>query len=382
MYDSIVVGGGLAGSSVAISALEANPDLEIAIFERGEKHRVKACAGGIAKPMLGRAGIRNPPVQAKIKVVRIHSPGETVELSSRELGISYLGLVLDRAKLDWNLLMKAKRLGADVFVNENVVGVGRTKEGWLVKTTESIYEGKYLACCDGALSETAALAGIDTSVSMDDLHLGFQHIIRCRSRALEIWFDKSYVQTGYAWRFPAGQVTKVGIGASFAENVKLESLLGKFMRDKGIDSEIVRTQAAPVPTTPPMEKLVYGDLALAGDAGRLTCAVTGGGIWSAVISGKLLGKAIGEGDIHSYERYIEPLRADLRRRYFAKRLLYSLSDKDMDKVIGALRKFKPRSLSFGVELGRATLYICVRRPKLIAKVLGKKLEERRGWGRR
>lgn len=382
MYDCIVVGGGLAGSSAAISALEANPDLEIAIFERGEKHRVKACAGGIAKPMLGRAGIRNPPVQAKIKVVRIHSSGETAELSSRRLGIPYLGLVLDRPKLDWNLLMRAKRLGTEVHLGEGVVGVGRTKEGWFVKTTQGLYQSKYLACCDGALSETAALAGTDTSVGLEDLNICLQHIVRHRARAVEIWFDKSYVKSGYIWVFPMGKLSKVGAGASFAEKGNLRSVLKAFMELRGIGGEIVKTEAAPVPTALPMGKVVHGDLALAGDAARFCCPVTGGGIWSAIISGKLLGRAIGEGEIRRYERYIEPLRADLRRRYFAKRLLSSLSDKDMDRVISALRRFKPRSLSFGKELGRATLYVAIRRPRLIAKVLGKKLEERRGWRRR
>lgn len=342
---------------------------------------MKACAGGIAEPMLKRAGIRNPPVQKKIKVARIHSPNETVELNSGEMGIPYLGLVMDRPKLDWNLLMRAKKLGAEIHLEEGVTGVGRTKKGWFLKTTRDFYESKFVACCDGALSETAALAGVDTSVGQNDLHLGFQYEVGRRDDALEIWFDKSYVKSGYAWLFPSGRFSKVGIGASLSEKVKLEGVLNKFMEEKGVIGEVLRTSSAPIPTAKPMEKLVHDGLALAGDAGRLCCPATGGGIAQAIISGKALGRAIGGGRIGEYERYIEPLRADLRRRYFVKRLLASLSDKDMDKVVSALRKFKPKSLSFGSELGRAVLYVCVRRPRLVAKVIGKKLEERRGWRR-
>lgn len=320
--------------------------------------------------MIKRAGIINPPIQHKMMAFRLHSPNASVELRSTDLKLPYLAIVLDRAKFDRKLLRSARKLGVKVFLDEGVIGVGRTKRGWILNTTKGYYECKTLVCADGAMSEVAQLARVDTSVELDDLHVGFQYEVKRRDEVAEIWFDKSYVKSGYVWLFPAGRFTKVGIGASFAEKVKLRQVLNKFMVDKGISGNVLKTSAAPTPTAPPMKKLVYGDLALVGDAGRLCCPVTGGGIGCAVISGRLLGKAIGEDHIENYERYIEPMRAELRRRYLAKKLLQSFSNRDIDKTMATLKKFKPKSSSIGQELQRGIMFLAIRRPVLMRRALG------------
>lgn len=346
-----------------------NPSLSAALFER-HKQPESVCAGGISYNMLKRAGIKDPPIQHRMRVFRLHSPNAFMELGSDDLRLPYMALVLDRAMFDKRLLRSAKKLGAEVFLNEGVIGVGRTKRGWFIKTTKDFYECKTLVCADGALSEVAQLAGVITSISLEDLHLGFQYEVERSDDVAEIWFDKSYVKSGYIWKFPGGKFSKVGIGASFAEKVRLQQVLNKFMVDKGISGKVIKTSAAPIPTAPPMRRLVYGDLALVGDAGRLCCPVTGGGIWCAVISGRLLGKAIGEGHIENYEEYIEPMRVELRRRYLAKKLLLSFSNRDMDNIIVTMRKFRPKTYSISQELKRGIMFVAMRRPLLLRRTLG------------
>lgn len=120
---------------------------------------------------------------------------------------------------------------------------------------------------------------------------------------------------GYYWIFPKGktcgdkELANVGIGYFGNEhcNLKLSSMLNEVIFKENLAGyKIVKKMGGMCPSKM-LDRLVYDNILLIGDAAGLTSPLHGGGIDMAILSGKKAVEAISKGDINSYERKLKDI---------------------------------------------------------------------------
>lgn len=118
---------------------------------------------------------------------------------------------------------------------------------------------------------------------------------------------------GYGWLFPKGGTCNIGIGVSASRKHTLKRLLARLheaLADSGrVGTGIHAHTGGSIPVGGILQlhkRLGDTDILFCGDAAGLTNPVTGAGINSAVISGRLAGEAAGaiiSGDRHARDDY-------------------------------------------------------------------------------
>src|SRR5207245_6761121 len=109
---------------------------------------------------------------------------------------------------------------------------------------------------------------------------------------LEIYVGHDTAPAGYIWVFPKGQgEANVGIGVKGAgAKALLDKFIEKHPRAFGA-AEIERTLAAPVPVGGEVESYVADNMMLCGDAAGQVIPLTGAGIHTGLVAGRIAGEA-------------------------------------------------------------------------------------------
>jgi digeranylgeranylglycerophospholipid reductase len=353
----VIVGGGPAGCSTAISALKNDPAVNVRIIER-HRSAVPRCAGGVSRWLLDKLGLRIPErvIVARIRRVRIHSPNmDFFELK----GTEEYGYVLHRGLFDEWLRGRAHDLGATFW--------------WGDESLVKHFRYDYLVGADGATSVVAGWVGASKPPPCD-VHLGVQKTVLWRGYPqdlIQLYFGSRVALKGYAWVFPGGEgKARVGLGVPLSEGLNAGRLLDRFIMRVGAHLFDARDFIAKlIPTARPRRSNVFGNVLLVGDAGLMTDPLTGGGICQAVASGEAAGRAIAEGEPESYDRYVGWLRGQNVWRYRLKRVLFSLNDEGFNELVRVMRDFKPKTMSVSRELRRAVRHMALRDPRLLLKTL-------------
>jgi flavin-dependent dehydrogenase len=106
-------------------------------------------------------------------------------------------------------------------------------------------------------------------------------------------FDPTVVRRGYGWIFPKRDHLNVGVFSQRALHGGLRPALESFLAARGLSGW--RTEgpfAYPIPVRRPADALGAGRVLFSGDAAGLVNPVTGEGISSAILSGRLAAEAI------------------------------------------------------------------------------------------
>ena len=122
-----------------------------------------------------------------------------------------------------------------------------------------------------------------------------------------VYFDGAYAG-GYGWLFPKGETANVGVGVHPRWGGNPTEALGHLMERLGSQiGAVVGRSGGPVPCGGPLPAIVVGNVALAGDAAGHTHAITGAGIFAAVVDGTLAGaaaaRALQAGDMSRLAEY-------------------------------------------------------------------------------
>jgi len=357
---TLVVGGGPAGLACAGRIL-ALSGIDVTVVERkskvGENPR---CAGAVSRYMMEKVGfsIPGPSIVARLRRVRIYAPNRDYwELKGDE---DY-GYVLDRTRFEQDMAERVEGLGGKIVLG-NLVS-SKDLEFW---------QGKYdfIVGADGPVSVVRKWLGLE-GFPPRDVHLGLQKTVMMDyfpRDTVELYFGENVAPGGYAWVFPAGDGTvRIGLGIPVWRGWRAHQLLENFVQRQVSDYREIVSVAKQIPTAMMPETGVYGNVLLVGDALPSTDPLTGGGIAQGIASGKAAGRAIAEGNPRSYDRYIDWLRKQNRRRYKLKNVLYSFNDHDFNSLVQVMHGFKPRTMSIGAELRRAVVHLLLRKPRLLGK---------------
>lgn len=303
-----------------MAAYAAAPFCDVVVLEKRAHIGVpKQCAEGTSEGIFKKLKIEVDPkwISRKIEFARLVSPsGIKVDLKDERIKQLKFGYVLDRKKADKGLAERAARAGADMYLRTLYKEGKRENNHVIVKARQLdkdlTFRAKIVIAADGIMSRVAKDFGINTLLSLRHLESCCQYEMTGveREDCIEMYFGNEIAPKGYAWIFPKEKDTaNVGIGIlpTKAEH-PARVYLDRFITQVGLSGKIVEMNAGGVPVSGPVKHTYAENLLIVGDAARMANPVSGGGIHTALLSGKFAGetalKAIEQGKYT--KKYLKP----------------------------------------------------------------------------
>lgn len=339
-YDIIIVGGGVAGLTTAISAAKhSNQNLRILVIDRNPRSEVGKkspngwiCGDAVSKRSLEYASSNSgviygaPEIEHSVKGVLLFSPDH--ETSVLFEGNGYL---LNRRLFARKQMQEAEKMGVEFRFNVMITGllsedkqivgvIGRDVNGSRFSVT-----GKLVVDATGVASRLRTClpinSKIEREIDRDDLEATGRYIYTFTPKKEDkTYFDPDYclihldqelAPGGYCWTFPKGR-NKVNIGlgvqkkALDARNKRLnrsdslQSLIDTYVSRNIVLGEPTLSQDPndegntfgnwQVPVRRQNECLVANGYAIVGDAAWMPRPIDAGGIGPALYGGTILGK--------------------------------------------------------------------------------------------
>ncbi len=163
--DIVIVGGGAAGFFAAINIAELNPELEVAILERGNEvlTKVKVSGGGRCNvthaEFIPQELVKNYPRGEKELLGPFHTfmTGDTIEWFEKrgvELKIEEDGRMFPTSNTSQTIidcfLYEAKKHGVSVLKNQSVTTICKEGAHWMVKTKTDEFACNKLVMATGS----------------------------------------------------------------------------------------------------------------------------------------------------------------------------------------------------------------------------------------
>ncbi len=326
-WDLIVAGAGPAGSAAAVAALRERPDARVLILDREPMGRDKVCGDGIAPHALlelERLGIDATEPEEEVGRVRLVAPsgaGESAVVDSP-------GRVVPRAHFDERMLRAAIAAGAEFRV-ERVT----TVEQHAATSTALVnaHTSRVVIGADGSNSIVRRALGEPSNRgrALAVAIRGYAPTPASAPREIMLrWDSRRAGGLCYAWAFPTAHgTTNVGYGMSSAapnhDRASLVRRLGELLPE--YDVRGVELKGHTLPLTVRKPRPAVGRVLLVGDAASLISPFTGEGIYSAIVSGALAGRAAVTAADPCAD-YTRALRARFGRQHRQARWLYPLID--------------------------------------------------------
>ena len=287
--DVLVVGLGPGGASAAIAA--AKTGCKVIALERNANPGLPVqCAEFV--PLLINADAGHNVV-GKSVVQNIDQMETFVESDSADVTPDFRGQMINRDEFDQQLVDEATNHGADCRFSSPV---------------RRILEDGTIETADGEHYCARVIIGADGPRSTVGRHIGSSNTELVETRQIRVPLNEPHTATdiflsaeipgGYGWLFPKGDVANLGLGVipSHKHVLKpaLENLHAQLMNSGRLGHEILAYTGGLIPVggIRRAEGLIGDRLVLlVGDAAGLTNPVTGAGINSAVISGRMAAEA-------------------------------------------------------------------------------------------
>ncbi len=377
-FDVAVIGAGPSGVMASWKAAETGA--RTILLEREENPGRKVCAEGVLADALPDAEVTPSRefVANTISGAFLYAPDER-----KRVNVGGEGYILDKPSFLASLSQRAKRDGAILDYGAVVDDLARD-DGYVILKGRNrgqpfSIRSRVVIGCDGVgsilarkfftrrnYSAIAALQYTMTNCQLED------------EKKLEIYIGHEKAPSGYIWIFPKGKgEANVGIGLK-GPNAK--QLLDRFVSghpQQFSQAKVERSLAAPVPVGGEVEEYVSDNMMLCGDAAGQVIPLTGAGIHTSLVAGKIAGRVAGEavqeGQVskHGLKRYQETFE-----ELFGERISNSLkslesferfSDEDLNIITDYLEGQDLVDMAHGLSPSRA-IGLMVHHPILAIKV--------------
>jgi len=344
-FDVAVIGSGPSGVMASWKASEKGA--RTVLFEREKNPGRKVCAEGVLANALPDAELTPSDefVSNKISGAFLYAPDERKRVS-----VGGEGYILDKPAFLDSLARRGEKEGVQIFRGASVDDISRD-DGHVVLRGKNDDGGPFsvrtriVIGCDGVGSILARkYFSRKNFVAIAALQYYMSNCKVEDEKKLEIYVGHEKAPSGYIWVFPKGKgEANVGIGL---KGGNARSLLNRFVASHSrmfADSRIDRSLAAPVPVGGEVEEYVLDNMMLCGDAAGQVIPLTGAGIHTSLVAGKIAGqvagKAIQAGDFSA--RKLEEYKEEYDR-LFGERISTSLkalesferfSDEDLNIII-------------------------------------------------
>ncbi|MHA1380282.1 MAG: NAD(P)/FAD-dependent oxidoreductase [Candidatus Helarchaeota archaeon] len=306
-FDVVIAGGGPAGATCA--QYLAENDVDVILFEKGNKNRYKACAGGIMwHNQLDFGSLPSEIIERDVGHLIFHGPNKSAVLKN-ESNAGKIGQLTYRNQFDCYLREQALRSGAEIETNSEAKNVEKYKDYIEIEVKTS--NGTKNIKADALVIATGIHGNrLHRKLNMDcpvEIEQAIQaeyslprHIIdeRFGGGAYELFFDSKIASHGYTWIFTKKEGLSVGMCNKkvdinhFRYILKHHPILQEKLKDTSpIEFEGKHIWSAPIPDR--ILEYIYGNrVLLIGDAAGFSDRFTYEGIWHARISGKIAAKIL------------------------------------------------------------------------------------------
>lgn len=293
-FDTVIVGGGPAGATAAYDLASAGKSV-LLIDKPG---RIKPCGGAIPPRAIADFDIPESQIVARAKAARMVSPkgrvvdmpviGGTVGMVDREHFDEWLreraaAAGASRAHGEFDQIERESDGTAIVLYKEH----GADKGAPLVRV-----RARSIIGADGARSKVAAQEIPDGKTKSV---FAYHEIIESPTTSqddrfdpdrADIYYNGKLSPDFYAWIFPHGAQTSVGVGSAH-KGFSLRGAVGELRQMTGLETaKLVRREGAPIPLKP-LKRWDNGqDTVVAGDAAGCVAPSSGEGIYYAMLGGR------------------------------------------------------------------------------------------------
>ena len=220
LFDVIIIGGGLSGSSTAVHL--SNRGYSVLVLEKSSHKSIIPCAGGMAATMKNFLPIDiKKAIETEVK--RVHFTYESKDNVIAELTGESPFLIVKREVLDNLLIEKAKSQGTFFINSVKVKSLEKNTDSWTIKcNNKNSYESKFLVIADGSESQWS------TFLNLGPKRPRYAQTAAIRLNGLgnlsknSVRFDFGSIKYGFSWAFPLKQSTNIGIG-TFIGNYKIDN---------------------------------------------------------------------------------------------------------------------------------------------------------------
>ena len=307
LYDVIIVGGGPAGCTAGINLI--NKGYKVLIIDKAIFPRKKICGGGISLRTLSRFSFL-PKILKEISTHYVNhailqAPDNTIISENRDNPIY---LMIDRYEFDNALLKMCRRGNINVIENGHVTRINRMQNSVEVQTSSGDrYTGKLIIGADGVNSIIAKQTDLNPGWNSEELAVvmtgecNYSHSDGTSVPVMQVFYAYRFTK-GYGYIFPKEKMINIGLG--FISSYYDKHVKGKFVNEfkefveylekahclEGT-TNLGNIRSAILPTGGPLKKTYSDRVLLCGDAAGFVNAITAEGIYYAMISGELAGKA-------------------------------------------------------------------------------------------
>lgn len=305
-YDAVVVGGGPAGATAAFELARAGRS--VLLLDRDG--RVKPCGGAVPPQLLEDFDVPRSMLVNEVDTARILGPdGQRVDIP---VGDGFVGMV-DRGPFDEWLRQRAaaagavRRTGTYKRITRDATGAFvHFADGATRNAPERAVRARYVIGADGALSGVAR----DEIPRADEARYVFAYheIIRSPAaagsdgrgdvdfgaRRCDVYYENGLSPDFYAWIFPHGETTSVGMGTC-RKGFGMRDAVAELRARTGLAGlETLKSEGAPIPMRPLPRWDNGRDVILAGDAAGVVAPASGEGIFYAMTGGRLAARSVDE----------------------------------------------------------------------------------------
>ncbi len=283
-YDAIVVGGGPGG--LCCGATLAEGGLKTLVLERKSQAGPKVCAGGITWSGLIKS-VPESLIQRSFPRQKIYSRLQRVIISEPVPIIA----TVNRTELGDFMLQRALGAGAHV---ETAARVRRIISGDRFQVLgrkagrEQKYSCRFLIGADGSSSLVRRYLGLGNT----EMGVGINYQIAGKYADMEWHLNSAYFANGYGWIFPHSQTISLGayVPAGSMSAGALKTNLRRWAAARGFDLDGQECRAGLINYD--FRGCHFGNIHLVGDAAGLASALTGEGIYPAMVSGQAVAAKI------------------------------------------------------------------------------------------
>lgn len=305
-YDVLIVGGGPSGSVAAANLIGSG--FKVCLLDRARFPRLKPCGGGISCRAYARLPyladvMRSVPTNFVHRLVFEAPCGESVEFASEEP----LYAMIRRIEFDQALVEHCKHNGIEVREEAFATSFAFGEEGVRVTLLSGeVIEARLLIGCDGVNSRVAVAAGLRgpwpaDKLAMDGTEETPQTALHLRQDTMYVYYGRGGAY-GYGYLFPKATHANFGIGyrldylqAHIADSpAEMHAEFFAQLHERGVlAGEPQKKNFHPwvLPVGGPMERLSDARVLVAGDAAGFVNGFTAEGIYYAMVSGELAGRA-------------------------------------------------------------------------------------------
>ncbi|MDI6721398.1 MAG: NAD(P)/FAD-dependent oxidoreductase [Candidatus Aenigmarchaeota archaeon] len=317
MYDIIIIGSGVAGSTIA----RYLDGFNVLILEKNKK--VVPKDSGIVSKRFFEFYDRKF-AEHEISEMELVAPNGSSFFLTDDKPFAY---ALHREKFAHAIIKDARKCGE--LRHETFLSMAIGKECVSVATNKGDYEARMVAGCDGALSRVRKCIGIK------DMKLSVGIMTRksgIKNGNIKVFFNKNYSPDFFSWIIP--QTDEYGLMAGS----RSRECLDKFKSDQRLSDG--KLYAYMIPTG--MTRSYSDRCILAGDACGQNKPLTGGGIIFSLIGAKHAARTINE-SLHrgrfdcrflsQYEKaWRKEISFEIRKQLLVRKVYSKINNEDINRI--------------------------------------------------